>query len=99
MIRFERTYVQKKPSVRFGPILLTLVVLASISLPVMAHGPHPVEVAAHFLSLSEEQATALVGIIEALHESTEPIAQQVRESKDALQELIRSAYALRGPCT
>ncbi len=74
-------------SVRTAFALMTLALLA---VPVAADGPHPLEVAAHFLALSEEQLTHIIAIEQAVQETAAPVVQEIAQRRTLLGELIDS---------
>ena len=88
MFRIEETRAETARAARSPFLLLALTVLA---VPAMADGPHPLEVAAHFLALTEEQVAGVVAIEQALQEAVAPVVQQIVQSRAELEELIASA--------
>ena len=67
---------------------LALLILGSLAHPAIAEGPHPLQIAAQFFSLSEEQIESVVAIEESLSRASQPIFEEIVQSRQMLGELV-----------
>jgi hypothetical protein len=70
------------------PAALVLSVLALFAVPLRAHERNPLEVAAQFLALSEDQIARVVAIHQAVGGNTAPLVQEIAARRAILGELI-----------